>query len=262
MNISTLIAIVCAGIVFLILFLVIFVLIHQRKMMESDAKFREKEVNYNKQLLNATLEIAEEERGKIARNVHDDLGMMLHALKSNITKVKRNLGDKNIAGEALQNSEQIIDETISTVRIISSDLLPGPLINIGFLEGISYLCDQINTSKLIKIEELTELENLQMEQKNAIHLFRLVKEILNNIIKHAKATEASLKISVHSSFLNISIKHNGVGITNDTVRNLTESSKGIGLRSIMGRGQLLGATIQYFVVNSEISEVKIEVPLN
>lgn len=261
MNISSLVAIVCTGIVFLILFLVIFVLIHQRKMMESDAQLKKKEADYNKHLLTATLEIAEQERGKIARNVHDDLGMMLHALKSNISKVKRNLSDINIAGEALQNSEHIIDETISTVRVISSDLLPGPLINIGFLEGISYLCDQINATKLLRIEELTSLESLQMEQKKAIHLFRLVKEILNNVIKHAKATEANLNISVHSNILSISIQHNGTGITNETVRSLTESSNGIGLRSIMGRAQLIGASIQYFVVNSVTSEVKIEVAL-
>lgn len=261
MSFSILVTLIGVGIVFLIMFLIIFILIHQRKMIANDAKLIEKENIYNKAILNATIEIAEEERGKIARNVHDDLGMMLHALKTNISKIRRNINDVEVAYEALNNSDKIIENTINTVRTISSDLLPGPLVNIGFVAGISYLCDQINSNNLIAIRLITEVEKITMEKKNTIHLFRLVKEVLNNIIKHTKATTVEIKLTEKNKAFEIEIIHNGMGISNDSIKELAETSKGIGLRSIMGRAQLIGATVDYFKFEEKPAKVIIKTPI-
>lgn len=230
-------------------------------MIANNAKLIEQENAHNKAILNATIEIAEEERGKIARNVHDDLGMMLHALKANISKVKRNLSNSDVANEALNNSDKIIENTINTVRTISSDLLPGPLVNVGFIAGIRFLCDQINSNNLIAIKLNTEIDEILMENKNAIHLFRLVKEVLNNIIKHTKATTAELNLKSVENCFEIEILHNGFGITNESIIKLSETSNGIGLRSIMGRAQLIGATIEYFKMDPQPAKVIIKTPI-
>lgn len=230
-------------------------------MIAKDARIIENENAHNKELLNATLEIAEEERAKIARNVHDDLGMLLHTVKLHMTKARRNLNDGNIANEALESGSKIIDQTLDTIRIIAGDLLPGPLLNFGFIEGMKFLCSQINATKIITINLKTELEFVEMESKNAVHLYRLIKEVLSNIIKHTRASMVEMEIFKNGNMLNVILNHNGKGITNDAIKRLAESSKGIGLRSIMGRAQLINSSVQYVIVDDRKAKIIIETPL-
>lgn len=256
-----LIVIATAGIIILALFIILFIFRHQKKMIAHSLYINEKESNHQKELLNASLEIAEQERLKIARNVHDDIGMMLHALKLNISKAKRNLKDIKIVEEQLDETDKIIESTITATRFLSYELMPPPLINIGFIEGMHYLIKQVASAKLIEIELKTELEHIDFDAKNAIHLYRLIKEVLNNIIKHTKATRTEVNIYSNENVLNVIIAHNGKGVTTETVYHLTESSKGVGLKSIMGRAQLINATVQYIIVEENKAKIIIEIPL-
>jgi len=249
------------GIVITILFIIFFVLIHQKKMLANNALLNEKESNHQKVLLNASLEIAEQERAKVAANIHDDIGMMLHVIKLNVNKANRNLQDTVQTSELLKNTNKIIEDTIDTIRSISSELMPPSLVNLGFIDGIIEMCNQINTIGIIEIELKKEMETVELEKKNAIQLYRLIKEVLNNIIKHTKATHVEMAVSASRETLTIAITHNGTGITNEAINRLTESSKGIGLKSIQGRAQLIDATVQYIIVGAAESKVIVETAL-
>ncbi len=262
MSLTLIVAIVCTGIVLLILSFIVILLVHEKKIKERDMKIKEQKNNYEHQLLNTTLEIAEEERIKIARNIHDDLGMMLHAIQSHVRVAKRHSYNQEMVNESLEITESIVKETIDTIRSIAENIVPGPLINFGIIDGLKYLIDQINNAKIIEAELMTnEIDDVELKENIRVNLYLVIKEITNNIIKHAKASLIKIVVYKTSDSLNIIISHNGEGISDEAVKKLAESGSGIGLRSIMGRAHMISANIQYRIVDSTNSKIIIQIPL-
>jgi signal transduction histidine kinase len=261
MNISSLVFIATAGIVMLISFLVIFILVHQRKMLLQDKLMSEKESDHQKELLNASLEIAEQERAKTAANIHDDLGMLLNVIKLNINKASRNIHDTSLALKLLDDNNDLIRKTIDMIRIISNDLMPSTLINVGFIEAMMDLCNHINELDVLELELKTELQHVELDSKDALQLYRLVKELLNNVIKHSKASRAEMEIRKQETNLQLIITHNGQGITTAAIRELAQSGKGAGLKNISGRAQLLHASVEYFAPADSAAGIIIIYPL-
>lgn len=261
MSLTGSLIIVTIGIVLLIMALLLVILIHKRKMLEKDQAINERELTFQKELLNASLEMAEQERNKIASNIHDDIGMALHVMKVNVSKIKRNIDDKKLLEDVLNNTDNLIMNTITITRVLSYDLMPPTLMNSGFIEGIEYLVKYIASTKIMEVEFRTEKERVAMDERTKLHLYRLIKEVFNNIMKHAKASKAAILITFKENAMNIVIEHNGKGITNDTVKRLADSSRGIGLKNIIGRSQLINASVQYAIIDEHKSKVIIEVPI-
>lgn len=260
-DIVTLIIIATMGILLLIFFVVLFVLLHQKKMLANKSALIDSEIKHQKKLLDVSLEIAEQERMKVAANIHDDVGMMMNVLKLNLNRAHKNLTDTNLIDEILNNSYGIIDNSIETIRAISNDLMPPTLIKLGFVKGVRELCRQINLSEVIQIEFNSELEEFATDKKVEFHLYRLIKEIMNNTIKHTKASIISLEINTRQNKLIIIISHNGEGITTETIKQLAENSKGLGLKSIFSRAQLINANVQYITNTNQNPKVTIETPI-
>lgn len=230
-------------------------------MLAQQKQIAEKENKYQKELLSASIEITERERAKIAANVHDEIGIMLHVFKQNISRAKRNPGDTELVKTMLDDTDKAIKTTINLTRSIANELMPSTLGNIGFIESIVYLCNHFNSLNSLKLSFNTELEHIDLDKSASIHLYRLTKEILTNVIKHTRAKKAEVSISLSFKMLNVIVSHDGAGISNDAVNKLIESSNGVGLKSIMGRAQLINASVQYVLVDNDLSKIIIEIPL-
>ena len=89
-----------------------------------------------------------------------------------------------------------------------------------------------------------------------------MQESLNNIIKHAQASEISITLRCNAQVYTTEIAHNGIGISTEKVNQLSEGVGGIGLRSIQSRAQMINATVQYITLSKNESKVTIEIPLN
>ena len=100
-------------------------------------QLKENETKYQKKLLEASMEVAELERKKIAGNIHDDVGIILNVIKLNLSKIKRNKGDEALTDELLQTNSSMLEDAIVTLRSISHDLMPQALIRLGFIKGIN-----------------------------------------------------------------------------------------------------------------------------
>lgn len=229
-------------------------------MLANKTLIKENEKIHQRRLLDASVEVAELERKKIAANIHDDVGMMLSVLKLNLTKIKRNRSDDQLTATLLSDSNLLIEETITAIRVISNDLMPSTLIKFGFTKGISELCRQVKSSGLIDINLKLNADDIRLEKKNEIQLYRMIKEVINNIIKHAKASAIELKINASTELMTIIISHDGKGISNETMLRLADLSEGLGLKSILSRVQLTNSVIQY-IVRDDRSEIIIETPL-
>lgn len=230
-------------------------------MLANKALIKENDNIHQRKLLDATIEVAEQERKKIAANIHDDIGMMLSVLKLNLTKIQRNRNDEKLTENLLINSNLMIVDTLAAIRVISNDLMPPTLIKLGFIKGITELCRQVKSSEIINIFLNLNVDSIQLEKKNEIQLYRLIKEVINNVIKHASASVIELTINATPDFMTITITHDGKGLTNEMMHQLAESSDGIGLRSILSRAQLTNSVLQYILIGNKESKIIIETPL-
>lgn len=248
------------GILILVFFVILFVLLYQKKIFQHKALLKENETNYQRRLLTTSSEVAEQERKRIASNIHDDVGMLLNVLKLNLSKIDRNLTNEELVKETLRDSKAIIQDSITGIRSISYDLMPPTLVKLGFIKGIEDMCLQINNIQLIQISLRIDLKELSIGKNNELQLYRLVKEILNNIIKHADASLIDLFLAENKNNLITVISHNGKGITTKEAYELSVSSSGIGLKSIFNRVHLTNSTIEYTV--GENSQIVIQTPLS
>jgi two-component system, NarL family, sensor kinase len=249
------------GIFILLFFIILIVLLYQKRVLEHKSQVIQNEKTHQKKLLDASLEIAEQERVKIAANMHDDVGVLLSVLKLHLHRIKKNTHKPDVIDTLVHESSDIIDSSINTIRTISNDLMPPTLINLGFVKGVKELSRQINMARLVAVNFLSEDVIVRLDKKIELQLYRLMKEILNNTIKHAKPKIIEITIEAIEHKLIITIMHDGIGITTENIRSLAETSTGLGLKSILTRTELIDATIEFAILNQYQSSVILAIPL-
>ncbi len=249
------------GVLVLVLFLVFIVALYQKRMLANKTMLIDAENKHQKKLLDASLEIAEQERVKIAVNLHDDIGITFNVLKMNLSRLKKNIDKKEVFDEIIAASSKNIDDSMETVRSIYNDILPPTLTNMGFVKGLKEVCNQISKTSELEIIFHSEEENIEFDKKIKIQLYRLVKEVLNNTVKHAKPTLIEINIQNKENNLIVTILHNGMGITTKEITKLAGTSTGLGLKSILTRTELINAGIDFTIINAQKSQVIIKTPL-
>ncbi len=168
----------------------------------------------------------EDERKRIAREIHDDLGQTLIALKMNMVRCREKLPDNlNPLTEITLNMEKTIDRMIQSIKIMISDLRAGPLADLGLEPAIEWLANTFlkDTGRDIKIELNTE--PVDLDPNRSMALFRIAQETLTNIIRHSDAAAVTVNMFVKNDHAVLRISDNGSGIP-DT-RALPDSSYGI-----------------------------------
>ncbi|KPP96143.1 MAG: Signal transduction histidine kinase [Bacteroidetes bacterium HLUCCA01] len=207
----------------------------------------------------AKVETIEEERRNIARELHDGLGQLLTAAHLNL-----DLGEQNVhknpdkAREDIRRAKELITTTIREVRNISQNLRPAVLDDFGLVPAIRNLCDEFYRTGTLDVQ-FSEYE-MQDHYSPAIEIvvFRVCQEALNNIVRHAGASEASIDLYNRESHILIVIQDNGQGF--EPAR-ISQSGTGSGLINIKERVELLGGNIQIESQLNEGTEIIIEIPL-
>jgi two-component system NarL family sensor kinase len=191
-------------------------------------KLREKQQLFSSQLI----ENIDEERKRIAFDLHDDIGQSLSIIKSKIARSK--LQDPNNIGELETSLSNVIEQT----REISKNLYPSNIEKIGFTRSIALMMEAIqNSTQIVCSFDIEEtIETLSLEQKT--HLFRIVQECTNNTIKHSGASGLKLEIKEKNKEFNFVYQDNGKGIKTKKVSN------GLGLKSLNERAKLLKGYIE------------------
>jgi PAS domain S-box-containing protein len=201
-----------------------------------DISFRK---GFEQQLLNKTIEAEEEERKRIAANLHDELGPILSSLKLYNNSIKNKDKDEQLKFLAAQ-FDQLISEAVDTVRFLSEDLSPITLFKGGLSKAIKKRLDAI--SEFYKIEFESHLGNIRFKEQLEINIYRIVNEFVNNTIKHANATEIKVKIVNAKSGLSIHYSDNGKGIDKE-LQELSQAGRGIA--NIMGRLKSLNSSMKF-----------------
>lgn len=213
---------------------------------ENERKLKESHQNLEKQVLERTEEIrrlsariinvSEEERIKLAAELHDDIGSSIGTIKFGIEHALRllNASDMNNARESLDSSVQIVKSVARQLRRIQTDLRP-PYLDIGLLKTLEmYIEDYKNTHPMIEMQADFFFDDLLLSTSMQIVTFRIIQEGLNNIAKHSRATKVSLTVQYEDCF-KIVIADNGIGMADKD-----KNEQGNGLRNIAERVKISG----------------------
>jgi signal transduction histidine kinase len=184
----------------------------------------------------AEITIRENERKRIAADLHDSLGPLLSAVKLNISNVDiEHPGDKAL----LEKTAGHLDEIIGSMRRISHDLLPNTLERNGLLEAIREFIGQVNVKQGLNIQ-LYIVKEIQVPKEKEIHIFRMIQEIVHNTLKHAQAGNLQIGFSEEGGHLLCLTKDDGKGFDKEKV---LAASQGLGLRSLESRCEILNGIL-------------------
>ncbi len=177
------------------------------------------------------------ERTRLARDLHDGLGGMLSGVKFQLNSMKGNVVMTDENAQAFSKSLIQLDDAIAEMRRVAHNMMPESLLKFGLDEAVSDLCSSVteNSSTKVFYEQFGLKDRL--EQTVEITLFRIIQELLNNIIKHSGATEAHVQISRNGKQVSLTVEDNGKGF--DTA----QSKTGIGLANVKSRADYLNGTM-------------------
>lgn len=238
-------------------FIVAFMVFYQQKQFRQKAEARKREEEYQLQLLEASLEVQEAERRRIAADLHDDIGTLLSATRLSLSQVSRS--SKGSATD-VQETKELLDEAIQNVRRISKELLPSALDNFGLVAAFDEFVSKIR--KHTGIDVVFHHDTLSQERFDAkveLSLYRIGQELVNNSLKHSGATHIEIMLMHQQSRLVLSVNDNGGGF------NLTDVQKpnsGLGLKNIESRLNVIGGTVFFDVAEGKGSHIVANVPLN
>ena len=157
--------------------------------------------------------VREEELARVAREIHDELGQGLTAIKMDLVWIKKNLSAKNEAlGERLESACGLVDATIRSVKRVSADLRPGLLDDLGLGAAIEWLATEFQKHTGIACEATAIEEDVQLSEEGRTALFRVCQEALTNVSRHAQATRVIVRLSRKRQSLTLEVRDNGRGI--------------------------------------------------
>jgi signal transduction histidine kinase len=208
------------------------------------------EIEHSHQQMHALAErlitIREEEQTRIARELHDQLGHALTGLKMDLNWINNKMpiiskDECDQIHDRIKSMSKITDDTVKSVRNISAELRPGMLDNLGFIPTLEWELEQFKKRTGIHYT-LDSPTSIPLDPNRGTLLYRIIQEVLTNIIRHAQANEVKVNIYQRDPSLIIEIADNGKGID----KTQFSDSHSIGLLGIRERAKLLGGTASNF----------------
>ncbi len=248
------------GMVSLTLGIVFFVIFHQRKVTRFNMDLKKLEEEKQQALLDASIKFQEEERNRIAADLHDDVGPLLATARLYLNE---NIINQEPAAQlqSIFSAKQIIDDAIQLIRNISHSMMPPTLKNFGLESALSDLFQKINGSGNLNASVRFHDYRTRLKLEQELHIFRVVQELVNNIMKHSNAGFIHLTQNANATHSYFRLHHDGQGIIQTEFDRLNHTSGGLGLKNIASRVKVLNGRIQFEIDPSHTYyKVTIEVP--
>ena len=248
------------GMVSLTLGIVFFVIFHQRKVNRFNLDLKKLEEEKQQVLLNASIKFQEEERNRIAADLHDDVGPLLATARLYLNE---NLINQEPAAQlqSILSAKQIIDDAIQLIRNISHSMMPPTLKNFGLESAMSDLFQKINGSGNINASVRFHDYRTRLKLEQELLIFRIIQELVNNIIKHSSAGFIHLTQNANATHSYFRLHHDGHGIIQTEFDRLNHVSTGLGLKNIASRIKVLNGRILFEIDPSHTYyKVTLEIP--
>ncbi|QTE24138.1 sensor histidine kinase [Polaribacter cellanae] len=232
------IAIVIIGTLLLLLMggaLLTFFFFSRKKIVEKELEKKSLEINHQKEIIESIIITQEEERKRIAQDLHDDISSKLNVINLNANLLK----DGELKHEEYSTINNTILETtgktLESARKIAHNLLPPILDKFGLKDAIEELADSFSNSRKINIKYNLEYTKAYLIPEKELHLFRIVQELINNSVRHGKAKNSILNINCTSKSLLFTYSDDGCGFDVKSQHH----QKGLGMKNIESRIAIL-----------------------
>ena len=232
--------------------LILFFYFSRKKIIQKELEKMDLEIQYQKELLSAVIITQEEERKRIAQDLHDDISSKLNIVSLN----SHLLNTPNLSpGEVTEITANIINLTskaLDNSRKIAHGLLPPVLDKFGLHAGVEELCLEFSSSKVMTVNYENKTSFDILENDKHLHVFRILQELMNNSLRHGKATVISILFENTKQGKICYYSDNGVGFD----LKCTKNQKGLGMKNIESRVTFLKGTITFdSSINNGISAV-------
>jgi two-component system, NarL family, sensor kinase len=238
------------------LVVILFVLLYQRRVIRHQAELQTIESQRQMELLQASLQSEEEERRRIAAELHDDIGATLASARLYLHQAEKTAVDPAM----IQQSGQLVDDSIRKVREVSHKLQPATLETLGLPAALEALADVYARSKSLNIVFERNDSVLRLSSHVELHIYRIVQELINNLVRHAAAKKVILAVLRAQDGITIELRHDGKGLSQTRYEELLHSKSGIGLKNINNRVRFITGSI-HFTENVSGHSIQLNVPL-
>ena len=193
------------------------------------------------QAVDAMLQGQEEERSRLAKDLHDGLGGMLSGVKISFSNMKENMIMDTEHTQIFEQSISQLDNSIRELRKVAHNLMPESLVKFGIIEATQDFCNSMSTTSKTKILFTTFGEQRIIGNTADLYIYRIIQELVNNATKYADASQILVQLTYATKNVMLTVEDNGIGFD----KNILAKNKGIGLNNIQNR-------VDYFKGNLEI----------
>lgn len=205
--------------------------------------------------LKSMMDGEEKERSRMARDLHDGLGGLLSSAKLHFSNIQTENTDLK-QSEDFRKALELLDNTSSEARKIAHNLMPEALVKFGLLDALRDFCNNISESNSLVIDFQSYKLKKRLPESMEIMVYRIVQELMNNIVKHAKATDAIVQLMQNEQILFLTVEDNGIGFDNNKVE-----KDGAGMGNIKSRVDFLNGTFEIDSKQNEGTAININIPI-
>ncbi len=247
-----------------VLTILMVIMFYNRRRNKQRMLYQEQLNRQQNEMFNLADSAQEKERKRIAEDLHDGLGSVLSAAKLKLSSLN---GDKDLLTgvqmEKYQATLSLLDEASAELRNVSHNIMPATLSKLGLIAALNNVTERISshTGLIVELEThgMDSGEDKRLEESTEISIYRIILELLNNIVKHAEATKAIVQLIRYPGYINITVEDNGKGFE---YKKAVNEKKGIGLGNIESRVSYLNGTIEVDSRAGKGTVTIIDIPYN
>ena len=231
------------------------VMVYRRKQVEYIHEQKRLKAAFEKELLEAQLEMQEQTMKHIAQEIHDNIGGTLTLAKLNLNTIRAE--QANGSSEKIGNAKELVTKAIGDLRTLSKTLHTEAVLSVGIAKAIEMELKLINKSAAFETTLSIIGEPATIDQQKELILFRTVQEALNNAMKHSGATQIHVELSYSAKDLAVVIRDNGKGFDRFAIEK--DPEKGSGLRNMQNRTRMIGGELS--IEGHSGTKIQISLPI-
>jgi signal transduction histidine kinase len=224
---------------------------------------RRKAIRWSADTVRAREQAREEERRRLARELHDDLGQAMTGLKMDLAWLERRVLDSNDGAPArdelqtkLQMMSQIVNQCIHTLRSVITELRPQSLDQLGLIPSLEWQVDNFGRRFGLRTSFTSSVENVPIDMGRATAVFRMFQEMLTNVARHANASRVTVSVGLEGNTLIVTVQDNGRGVPSDK-----PAASSTGILGMRERVSLLGGQLEVSGRPQQGTTVVVRIPL-
>jgi len=242
---------------FFVVFIIVYVLIFQRRQAQNRQEKASLQAQHQQEILQVQLEIQNQTLQHISGELHDNIGQLLTLVRFQLNMLEV---EETITPKQIEEVNEVVGKTIDELRGLSKSLDGDFVKNFGLVESLTHELGRIHNMGKYQTKILVDGEVYRLEGQREIVLFRVVQEILNNILKHAGGKQIQVSLQFTPAHFHLTVLDDGKGFDYEAVLGREMSKSGAGLRNIQRRTEMLGGTCTFKTAQNKGTSVHIQLP--